>query len=83
MSTSPTYYGTEITPERIAEITRRAHHERSQAMWRLLEGIFKSRASDELPHTAGSCAKTPRLMGATNAFNLRPIPSPGAPNGPA
>ena len=44
MNTSPTYYGTEITPETIAEITRRAHHERSQAMWRLLEGIFKSRA---------------------------------------
>lgn len=57
MNTSPTYYGTEITPERIAEITRRAHRERSQAMWRLLEGIFKSRASDEPSHPLGAAPK--------------------------
>jgi hypothetical protein len=58
MSTSSTYYGAEITPERIAEITRRAHRERSQAMWRLLEGIFKSRVSDELPQPLGAAPKT-------------------------
>jgi hypothetical protein len=52
MKTSPRFYDDEITPERIAEVTRRARIERSQAVWRLLEGIFKSRASDAVPGAA-------------------------------
>lgn len=48
----PSPQSLDITPERIAEITRRAHRERSQAMWRLLQGIFRSRAADDHLHDA-------------------------------
>lgn len=37
----------EVTPELIAEITRRAHIERSQAVWRILQSVFGSRRDEE------------------------------------
>ena len=57
MITSPKLYGNEITPERIAEITRRARIERSQALWRILGTIFRSRASDDLPENLDAAAR--------------------------
>jgi hypothetical protein len=56
MSTSQRLYDSEITPERIAEITRRARIERSQALWRILGSLFRSRASDDLPETLQAAA---------------------------
>lgn len=39
----------EATPELIAEITRRAHLERSQAVWRMLQSVFGSHRDEEVP----------------------------------
>jgi hypothetical protein len=38
----------EITPERIAEITRRARVERSKAVWELLQRMFANRADERV-----------------------------------
>jgi hypothetical protein len=54
---STKFYDYEITPERIAEVTRRARIERSQALWRILDGIFKSRASQEPLKPFGAAPK--------------------------
>lgn len=54
-STSSTFV--DITPERIAQITQRARKERSEAMWRLLADIFRSRAADDLPEAVGTAPK--------------------------
>lgn len=56
MST-PRFYASEITPEEIEKITQKARRERSEALWRILQSIFGSRAADdELPKTLGTAA---------------------------
>lgn len=47
----------EIAPLHVGEISRRARRERSEAVWRLLQNIFGSRAADKGPMLCGDAAK--------------------------
>ena len=39
----------EIAPVEVAEVSRRARRERSEAVWKLLQGIFNNGASEVRP----------------------------------
>lgn len=57
MKNQPSRRRMEIAPLTVGEISRRARRERSEAVWRLLQNIFGSRAADKGPMLCGDAAK--------------------------
>lgn len=55
MKNQPSRRSMEIAP--LPEISRRAHRERSQTVWRLLQSIFSNCAADKGPMRVGEAAK--------------------------